>query len=236
MRKSKLLFVLGIFMMVNKAVFSQESIVPDISEVYLQKLISIAEANYPHIKANQNRINVAQSEIGKAKASYFDAFTFSYVYQPQVYSSISLSNQTTTTTNPSQSYYNGLQVGLFFNLGNFLEKPFAVKEARQNLEIANYDQQEYYLTLMNNVKKRYYTYVQGVAILKLQNQNCIDAQSLSTDIKHKFEKGEETFDNYTKAQTALTAAYQAKIAAETSLLISKSDLEELLGEKLENIQ
>jgi outer membrane protein TolC len=236
MKKFKFPFVLFVFIVFYQYAAAQQSIVPDISEIYLQKLIAIAEANYPRIKSNENRINAAQAEIGKAKASFFDAFTFSYVYQPQTYSSLNLSNSTTTVTNPSQSYYNGLQVGVFFNLGNFLEKPYAVKEARQNLEIANYDQQEYYLTLINDVQKRYYTYVQGVAILKLQNQNCLDAQNLQTDIKHKFEKGEETFDNYTKSQTALTAAYQSKIAAETSLLIAKSDLEELLGEKLENIR
>ena len=233
MNKSKLFFLLlVVFLSVDKFVCAQQTIMNDISEDYIARLVAHAEANYPQVKSNQNKINIAQGNIGKAKVSYLDAFTFSYIYQPQGINT--LGNVSGTSAN--YNYFNGIQAGIFFNLGSFLEKPYAVKQARQELEIANNDQNQYYLTITSEVKKRYYTYLQDISVLKLTAQACIDNENVANDVKHKFQKGEETFDNYTKAQSTLTSSYQAKIQAETSLLIAKADLEELLGDKLENIR
>ena len=232
MNKVKFLFVLAVIVVLNKKAVAQQSIIPDISEVYLEKLISVAKTNYPRVKANQAKVDIAKSNISKAKVSYLDAFTFSYIYQPQGVNSLT----NASGANQNYNYFNGIQVGLFFNLGNFLEKPSMVKAAKGDLEVANSEQDEYFLTLTNDVKKRYYLYIQNIANLKLLTEACQDALNVSNDVKHKFERGEETFDNYTKAQLTLTNSYQAKIQAEANLLISKSDLEELLGEKLEDIK
>jgi outer membrane protein TolC len=232
MRKLKLLFGLVIFLMVyNSAKAQQQTIMNDVSEAYIAKLVARAEANYPTVRSNQNRINAAEANVGKAKASYLEALTFSYIYQPNGVNTLnSAGNKNTNFT------FNGIQAGIYFNLGTFLEKPYAVKEARQQLEIANNDQNTYFLTLTNMIKKRYYTYIGTIAMLKFTTQSSVDAQSLFNDIKHKFEKGEASFDQYTQAQTSLTASYQSKVQAETSLLIAKADIEELLGDKLENIR
>ncbi len=88
MRKLKLLFGLVTFLMVyNSAKAQQETIMTDVSEAYIAKLVARAEANYPMVKANQNRIDLAQANIGKAKTSYLSALTFSYIYQPHGYNS-----------------------------------------------------------------------------------------------------------------------------------------------------
>jgi len=235
MRKINLLFVVLILVMAAKEVRAQQTIITDISEDYINRLIAHAEANYPLVKSNEARIAIAQENIGKAKVAYFNSFTFSYIYQPQGINTLSGAGSS-TSNGSNYSYFNGIQAGIFFNLGSFLEKPYAVKEARQELEIANNDQNQYYLTISSQVKKRYYTYLQDIATLKLAAQACIDNENIANDMKHKFQKGEETFDNYTKSQGTLNTSYQAKIQAETALLIAKSDLEELLGDKLENIK
>ena len=83
MRNLKLLFGLVMFLMVyNSAMAQQETIMTDISEAYIAKLVARAEANYPMFKSNQNRINAAQANVSKAKVSYLEALTFSYIYQP----------------------------------------------------------------------------------------------------------------------------------------------------------
>lgn len=231
MRKLKLLFGLLTFIMVYNTASAQQSIMNDVSEAYIAKLVARAEANYPLVKSNQNRINIAQIAINKAKVSYLEALNFSYVYQPQGFDNIS-----TPGTRSNYSYFNGIQAGVTLNIGTLFERPAVIKDARQQLEIANNDQNQYFLTLTNEIKKRYYTYIGAIAMLKFATQSTIDAQSVTNDVKHKFEKGEDTFDNYTHAQSSLTASYQAKVSAETALLIAKADLEELLGDKLENIR
>ena len=233
MKNLKLLFVLAILIMVNKGVWAQETIITDISEEYIAKLIAHAEANYPIVRSNQDKVELAQDNIGKAKVAYFNSFTFSYIYQPQGINTLSNAGGSNST---NYSYFNGIQAGLFFNLGTFLTVPYTVKEARHQLNIAQDDQRTYFLTLSNEVKTRYYTYVGDIAMLKFATQASGDAQNISNSVRHKFEKGEDTYDDYTKAQTGVTASYQVKVQAETALLIAKANLEELLGDKLENIK
>ena len=235
MKKGKVLFALVVFIMMYKVGLAQQSIIPDINEAYLARLIAHAEANYPQVKTNQLKIDIAKGNISKAHLSIFENLTFSYVYQPSNFTTLTNTTGQGGVT-PTQSYFNGFQAGVFFNLGSLLEKPYVVKQAKLEYQEANYEQDMYFLTLTNTIKRRYYAYIVGIANLKLQNQVALDEQSAFNDVKHKFEKGEETFDVFNRAQSSLTTVFAAKIAAEANLLIAKADLEELLGEKLENVQ
>jgi outer membrane protein TolC len=224
-------------------VAAQSTIVTEVSEPYLEKLINTAKANYPHVKSLDNRVTIAQTNLSRSKLSYLDALTFSYVYQPNTTFNLNALQPTTvggttlpTTPANQTSLFRGTQFGLFFNLGAYLQKPFAVKQARQELANANIDVQEYLITLTTQVKRRYYLYLQKLAALKLQAQATIDAENVMKDVKYKFEKGEETLDNYNKARITLTQQNQSKITAETDWYLAKVDLEELLGQKLENIK
>jgi outer membrane protein TolC len=222
---------------------AQNSIISEINEPYLERLISTAKANYPRIKSLDNRLNIAKNNVTRTKISYLDALTVSYVYTPNNTLALNAAQPvvtgtgtTGTTTTPNQSLFNGTQFGVFFNIGAYLSKPLAVKQAKQELEIANNEIQEYLLTLTTQVRKRYYMYVQRLAALKLQSQVAIDGDNALRDLKYRFEKGEETLDSYTKARITQTQQNQAKITAEADLFLAKADLEELLGEKLENIK
>ena len=55
-------------------------------------------------------------------------------------------------------------------------------------------------------------------------------------MKYKFQKGEETLESYNKYMVSYDDRVQAKIESEGSLLIAKSNLEELVGLKLEQIK
>jgi outer membrane protein TolC len=236
--KLKILFVFIGVIMLQRSVSAQPTILPDISPAYLDKLIETAKLNYPAVKANQHKVEEAKANVSKANISYLDVFSVSYIYQPNGFSGINTngSTNTTGTNGTSYNYFQGIQAGVTFNLGSFFEKPAEIKAAKQELAIAQDSQDEYMLTLTNNVKKRYYVYVQGIANLKLLTQSSNDAQEVFVSEKHRFEKGEVTFEEYNRAQLSLTTSYQEKILAESNLLIAKSDLEELLGEKLEDVK
>ncbi|WP_171972489.1 TolC family protein [Mucilaginibacter polytrichastri] len=237
MKKTPVYILLSVIALlsVSRPIKAQSSIITDIDTAYLRKLIETAKANYPRVKSLQNHIDIAQQNISKARASYLDAFTFSYVYQPHS-STIVSTTPGTATTGSNYSYFNGIQVGLFFNLGNFLQKPYAVKVARQELMIANNDRDEYLLTLTTEIKKRYYAYILRIAELKLQSQSAQDAEEIMKSVRYKFEKGEETYDNYNKAQVTYSDRNQTRIQAEAGLLSARADLEELVGQQLESIK
>jgi outer membrane protein TolC len=217
---------------------AQNTLITEISEPYLAKLIDAAKTNQPRLKSLNNRINIAQGNISRAKLSYLDALTFSYVYQPN--STFNLNALQTTVSgdvaNNRTGLFKGTQFGVFFNLGSYLQKPYAVKQAKQELIVANNDIQESLITLTTQVKKRYYAYLQKVASLKLQMQAASDADNVMRDVKYKFQKGEETLDSYNKARISHTQQIQSKITAEADLFMTKADLEEIIGDKLENIK
>lgn len=205
------------------------SIVSAVSDDYLQKLITAAKTNYPHVKENAHRMNAAKANLDKARVSWFESFTFSYVYQPYQLNTVNYSD-------PAHTYFNGLQVGVFFNLGNFLERPSTIRQAREELYQTSNQQQEYLINLELNVKTNYYTYLQRLASLKNFNQAVLDAGNLAQDVRHKYQKGEDTFENYSRAQVTLSQENELRLQAETNLLIAKAALEALVGDKLENIK
>lgn len=210
---------------------ASNTIFTSISDSYLERLISAAKANYPRVKLLGHRVNAAKANYDKTKISWFDSFTFSYVYQPYNLNTVNINY-----TNPAYTYFNGLQVGLFFNLGTILEKPASIKQAKEELGQASNEQQEYMLQLELDVKTRYYTYVRSLESVKIANQAVIDAGNLAQDVRHKYEKTEETLENYLRAQVSLSQQVEIKVQAETTMLIAKASLEELIGDKLENIK
>jgi len=197
----------------------------DISYVFLEKLIATAKENYPRMNSFEGRIKVAKTTVGQEQLSWLDAFSFSYIYNP---------NNTLDLAVPR--FFNGYQVAFNFNLSSILQKPGNVKQAKESVKLAQYDLEEYHLTLETEVKRRYFTYVQALSNLRLQTKLSSDALNVSNDVKTKFEKSEITYEQYTLMQMSYSGALQSKIAAESNFLIAKASLEELLTKKIEEIQ
>ena len=218
-----------IFLLTATKSQAQESIMTDVSYPYLEKLIATAKTNYPQAKIKQEQVTIAQNSYLQAKNTWFDAFTFSYIYSPQ--STLNLA-----ATNAFTSLLTGYQFAISYNLGNLLSKRYTVRNSKENLNIAQLEQQSYDLNIELEVKKRYFTYLQQSAILRLRTKASIDAESILNQTKHQFENGNETVDNYTKASLAFAENNQLRLDAEAAALIAKSSLEEILGEKLEQVK
>ena len=204
---------------------AQESMMSEVSYPFLEKLISAAKNNYPKIKAYESRVRISEENIHKAKLDWFNIFTFTYLYSP---------NNSTTLVNPT--LLNGYQLGFFTSVGNILQKPGAVKVAREEYNIAKLDQQEYNLNIEAIVKQRYFTYLQHLTILNWRTKTIESAESAVKDLKYKFEKGETTFEEYNKALGYYANSVQFKLESEGAFLIAKANLEEITGKKLEDIK
>jgi outer membrane protein TolC len=224
-RLFKYVFSFLVALLVMSRVIAQESMIPEINDTFLQKLIDTAKMYYPKVKTFDHRVIIADDDVKKAKLSWFDLLTFSYLYSP---------NQVTTLVNPN--FLNGYQFGIFFNFASLLQKPHTIKQAKEQLAIAVLQKKEYDLNIEAEVKSRYFKYVQELTIKKLQLQVVLDAESMMKQLKYKFEKGEETFESYSKTLISYTQQKQSVIEAEGSVLIAKSALEEIIGKKLEAIK
>ena len=205
--------------------FSQNgTLITELSYPYLEKLIFTAKQNYPRVKSNNRRVNIANMNLEKAKLSWFDFFTFSAFYSPST--TVSLTNTT----------YTGVQVGLFINLASIIQKPLLIKQSKEEVAIAKLAADEYMLTIEAEVKSRYFKYMQALTSLRVRNQVLNDGEALYKQVKYKFERGEATFENYNSALIQLAKQKQDIIEAEATVLIAKSSLEELVGLKLEEVK
>lgn len=220
----KFIYITTLLLILGYNLHSQESMIPNVSYTFLEKLIIAAKTNYPKYKTFEKRIDIAQLNVNKAKLDWFNIFTFSYVYSP--------SNATTIMT-PS---LNGYQIALSTSFGTILQKPNLIKNTKKELDIAKLNEQEYELNITALVKQKYFTYIQQLTVLNWRIKALEDAESTLKHIKYKFEKGEETFDNYNRVLGSFTSAVQSKIESEGAFLNAKSSLEEIIGSKLEDIK
>jgi outer membrane protein TolC len=221
----KYIFCFFLFFQISFQASSQNgSLISELSYPFLEKLIFTAKQNYPRVKSNIRRINIANMNLEKAKLSWYDFFTFSAFYSPST--SVSLTNTS----------YTGVQVGLFINFASIIQKPIAVKQSKEELAIAKLAADEYMLTIETDVKSRYFRYMQAVTSLRVRNQVLLDIEALYKQLKYKFERGESTFESYNAALIQLASQKQSIIDAEATVLIAKSSLEELVGIKLEEVK
>lgn len=218
--------ILFILLSAFSGVKAQKSFMDEISIPYLDTLIKVAKENYPRVKTNNQQIRIAENNLKKSKLSWFDLLGLYYFYTPQ-------------RTNPDIAnpyFLNGFQVGVSFNVGSFLQKSSNIKTSKGELAIAQNEKIEYDLNLEANVKNRYYLYIQKLSLLKLRTQAVLDAQSTLASVRIKFERGQESLENYNKLLSELNEENREKIIVESEVLTAKAFLEELLNKKLEEIE
>ena len=224
-QKSNIILLLFLFLCLHHHSSAQETMMYSVSDSYLQKLIDTAKENYPRMQVYNKRIENAETEVKRAKAGWFDALSFSYLYSP---------NNATTIVNPT--LLNGYQVGMFVNFGALIQRPSEIKKAKTEVAITQAEKDEYVLNITALVKQRYYLYIQALSVLKLKAKSLTDVEGTMQQAKYKFEKGEETLETYNKDVVSYEDRMEGKMEAEGALLIAKTNLEELLGTKLENIK
>lgn len=222
-RKYFLLTTFSLLLLSN-SVRSQETMMTEISYVFLEKLIATAKENYPRMNTFKSRTAIAKSNITMQKSNWLDGLSFSYIYQP---------NNTLNIVNPT--FFNGYQVAVQFSVTSLFQKGGLVKQAKEALKLVNFDEEEYNLNIETQVKTRYFTYVQQLTALKLQSKIFSDMQSLNKDIQNKYSKGEVSLSEYLQSQIALNNAMQGKVSAESTFLTAKASLEELLTKKIEEV-
>lgn len=205
--------------------YAQQSMFQDLSYPYLEKLIATAKKNYPQEKILDHQINIARSSFHQASFSWLDAFSGSYIYAPQ---------SAVSATNPI--IFKGYQLVATVSLGSLFEKPYTIHNARETLKIAEQTKAQYDLTIEAQVKRYYFAYLEAQADLRSRVNAVQDATTAVNQLKHTFEKGETSFDVYNQALNNLYNQNAFRLQAELNVFTAKTNLEELLGTKLESVK
>lgn len=225
--KKILQITLSILLLVTVKSYAQESILKDINYSDLQKYIDLAKLNFPQMKIAEAKKELVKTGIPIAQASYLDILNGSYFYRPE----------NKSVLDPVNPYnFNGFQLGVNINLGNFLQKPFEVKRARAEYKLAVLEAKQSDKTIEMEVKKRYYDYIQQISQLKIATKIAQDNKGVSESLRNKFEKGEITLDAYNQSRIGQSTSESEKIATEVNFLKAKDLLEEIIGVKLSDIK
>nr|MBC7611392.1 TolC family protein [Pseudopedobacter sp.] len=204
---------------------AQESIIPDISYLLLEKLVATAKQNYPKVKQYQLKTDIAALNVKKQKLNWLDPLSVSYVSTP---------NKTINFIDPS--FYSGYQFGINVNIGNILQKPNNVKQSKLEMQSSDFEAKEYSIVLEAEVKRRYFAYIAALNNVKLFTKTLQDADGLLKDLKLRYERGEVTFATYSQGLISFSSIGQSKIQSETAFLTAKASIEELTITKIEDIK
>jgi outer membrane protein TolC len=223
------LILIGVFSMGASA---QESIIPDINYTTLDKYIAAAKDYFPRRKVFKYQEEISKTVVTTATLSYLDLFSASYFWRPG--DKAAISDPSNPTFNPY--VFNGVQVGISLNLGNYAAKPVAVRRAKLEYKVAQLQTQDYEIALVRDVRQRYYNYIQALAQLKVRTQASQDNASVSANARNKFERGEIQIDVYNAARLLLSESNIRQIESELLYLNAKDILEEIIGKKLSDIK
>ena len=230
---TKIHVALFLFVFINGA-FAQtinvnNNVLTEVSPLYVEKLVAAAKANYPRLKSFSHQIEVAKADVNTAKVSWLDPFSFQYVKR----SNQQNTNAVDVTTSDILS---GYQFGININPGLLFAKPSQVKKAKEQVRVAEANQEEYYLTLESEVKRRYYLYIQYKVSLAPLASALQDAETNIKALRIRYERSEVTLQDLSEATVTYSQAAQVKIQAEAGFLTAKAALEELTVKKLEEIK
>lgn len=210
---------------VGRQAKAQESMISDVSYLFLEKLVATAKENYPLIKQNKIKEEISELQVKHQQLDWFSPFNVSYISQP---------NKTVNFIDPR--FFTGYQFGVNLNLGDILQKPNNVKTRKKELEFSKQVSEQFNNSLEMNVKTRYFTYIQQLNNVKLFTKSLQDSQGLLSDLKLRYERGEVTFAAYSQGLISYSTISQSKIESEAGLLIAKASIEELTVTKLEDIK
>lgn len=217
---------LSLFMLLSLYAFPQNSVMEEVNYGYLEKLIDLAKANYPRNKILDFQEESAKGALTASKVSFLDLGSVSYFYRPQ----------NRLALNPENPFvFNGFQFGLSINPGSYFQKPMAVKQAKAAYEIAKLENQDYQNVLTNEVKSRYYNYLQLRNELTIANQEAQDAKLLFERIRGQYEVGEAELEDYSERKTSATQMTLIKMRTEVEYLKAKDALEEIIGVSLDEV-
>jgi outer membrane protein TolC len=126
-------------------------------------------------------------------------------------------------------------LGVSVNLGNVLSTPSRISQTEDEIKIAEADYKINQQFLRAETIRRYSNYKRSVDMLKIRNQAVNDSESSMLLVKHRFENGETTLEEYNKALRTYTDNQERKTESEGDVLSHKASLEEIIGVKIGEI-
>lgn len=194
---------------------------------FVEKLVQLAWANNPKNQNLTNLTNISNYEIKQAKSNWLNQVVIT-------------GNINEFTINPPAEPTQGLfypryNVSAFVRVGNFFTDPLEVKIMKEQKIIAEQNINGQKLAVRAEVLRRYQTYLTNVELLKVQTEGLEDAFANFSLSEQNFKSGRSTVEAYNNALGTYNTQKSQKILAEGNVSLSKINVEELIGMRLEDV-
>ena len=187
-------------------------------------LVNTAIKNNPQVIVAENKVALAEENHFLAKLSWLNNVNLTYQYVP---------SYVTTSTTGSSSPQFGL--GISVNLGNIVATPGRISQAAKEEIMAQADYKTFQNYLRAETIRRYSEYSKNVVLLAVRTQAVNDAESTTLLLKHRFENGEASLEEYNRVLRSYTDNQERRAESIGTVLAMRASLEEIIGVKLEEL-
>ena len=194
-----------------------------------EKLIQLAWQNNPANEILNREREIAEHDVKLSK--------FSWLENMRIQGNVNefIINPSSDVGNRAQ-FFPKYNVSGFVNLGTFFLIPTETKKRKENVLIANARINSQKLLIRAQVLRNYQDYVMNRELLRIQTEASEDALNAFSIAEQNFKNGTLGLEEYNASLKAYNHQQVLKITAENKFNISKINLEELIGIKLEDVK
>ena len=197
---------------------------------YSEKLVQLAWQNSPQSEILNRQVNAANYKVKQVRRNWLDNIKVTGNLNEFNINSIS------GDPNAQSSFYPRYNVSASLSLGTLFNDPVRTKIEKENLQIAiqNINQQK--LLLRADVLSKYQVYLSNLEIFKLRTQMLSDSESDFKLREQSFRRNETSLSEYNIVLDRYNQQKISKVQSEKDLIVSRLELEKLIGMKLTDVQ
>lgn len=192
------------------------------------RLVALA-LQAPRYDAAGHLINVSKSQMALARRAWFNLLTVSVNYNDQTFAKNTAAQSQYGYVYPKYFFGLTVPIGLFFTMGP------QVHAAREQVKIAEDNQEELARTIRMDILSKYHTYKNYEALILLQNTVVVDNQAAVTQIEQKFRDGTVSIDQYNSANKAFSDEKARLLNLQLAQDLVRLDIERMIGANFDSV-
>ncbi|MEQ8475982.1 TolC family protein [Fulvivirga sp.] len=193
-----------------------------------ERLVRLAWKNNPSTKMLNHQVETAQIEVKQARWSFLNDFRVQGNINEFVLDE-------STDLAGRAAFFPKYNITGQVSLGFFVDAPLEVKKKKQQVAIAESTINQQKLALRAEVLTRYEKYLMNRESLLVQTEIVEDLFASLSLAEQQFQNGSIKLEEYNRIQDRYNAQKLRQINSQGDFNISKIELEELIGVKLENV-
>ncbi len=194
---------------------------------FSEYLVQLAWMNWPEGAIAQEEVKNAQSDEKNTRKEW--------MRDVQATFNLNEANLRAPDTS-SNVFFPRYNFGLNLNLYNILSQKEKNRISKREILIAEHNVDKRKLEIRSETLSRYAKFRLAKDILKSRTLVEGDMNATYILVQQLYKNDEKTLEDYTTASAAFFAAQEARLQAETDVLITKFRVEEMIGLKWEQVQ